>query len=264
MRLPDVRVGDIISPPDADSFDVADLMVIAPPSQAGADQGKLRLWVMTIGQGGQIDDSRAWPWQLPEEDEVNVVYRARDNRNPAPVRQAGGVQRTEPVYAPLAQPELTSLQLAAETLADGLEGRDPAGGVSDAYDPGRSSSGEEYVTSPDSAGFYVLVAGRPAQVVVRFVTDPDVIDEVLAELDDEHFETDSGTPPEGDPEIAAARLNRRVTPTAEHRRLARSLVADVDADADDIPGSCDISGSGLTDDQLAGLSRREPPLSHWE
>lgn len=88
---------------------------------------------------------------------------------------------TERVHQALTQPEHDALKRAAEALADAEDSGESFG---DIYDPGRSSSGEEYVTSPDSAGFYTLVAGRPALVTVQYVTDPESIDEVLTELDE--------------------------------------------------------------------------------
>jgi hypothetical protein len=139
-------------------------------------------------------------------------------------------QDPAPVYDALTQPELNALQRVAEALADA---EDTGGSFGDVYDPGRSSSGEEYVTSPDSAGWYTLVDGRPAQVTVRYVTDPDLVDEVLTELDDVYAL--------GKPEAGS------VLSTEEcERRLAG---VNRDPDYDDVPGSCDISG-GRADEKF--------------
>lgn len=128
--------------------------------------------------------------------------------------------------AELSQPDMELLTDVAEALADA---EDPGRTFWDVYDPMRSSSGQEYVLGPDAAGWYSLAPdGRAIQVAVSYIRDPALAHEVRMELDERYalahsdeeedvsrdgsadYEHDSGTPPE--------------------------------ADVDDIPGSCDITG----------------------
>jgi hypothetical protein len=126
-----------------------------------------------------------------------------------------------PVYAALTWDEHRALQRVAEALADAEELGESVG---DVYDPGRSSSGEEYITSPDSAGWYTLVDGRPAQVTVRYVTDPGLIDEVLTELD----------------EVYALSRPEAGSVISDEEYEARLAGVNRDPDYDDIPGACEI------------------------
>lgn len=131
-------------------------------------------------------------------------------------------QDPAPVYAALTQSELEALQRVAGALADVGDSWDIQFG--DVYDPNRSSSGQEYVTSPDSAGWYTLVDGRPAQVTVRYVTDPGLIDEILTELDEVYA-------------LSRPEAGSVISDEEYERRLAG---VNRNPDYDDIPGACDI------------------------
>lgn len=72
--------------------------------------------------------------------------------------------------------EMFDLQVAAEKLSDLADEWQP-------YDPNRSSSGQEFITGPQSAGWYALIDGKPVEVQITYVTDELTLHDVRMELD---------------------------------------------------------------------------------
>ncbi len=196
---------------------------------------------------------------------TGVLIRSEANRNyTLAIQDAETSPVAQRVYAALTADEMNLLQEVACDIGDHASGdyksEQEIPPHFDVWDGMRSSVGQDYVLTPDSAGWHTLRGDRVIEVSVRYVTDPELQHQVRMEMDedyalaqsftneteedfaadmgiitpDEHFETDSGTPPEGDPGLAAERAlasNRRVGWTDSQRSLAA-----------EIPGACDITG----------------------
>lgn len=86
------------------------------------------------------------------------------------------VQAATPELSPA---EKLDLQDAADQLGHYADEWNP-------YDPMMSSSGQEYVTGPRSAGWYALFNGYPVKVEITYVTDEEIKHDVLMHLSEEY------------------------------------------------------------------------------
>lgn len=209
LSISDLELGDIIR---TEGEYAPDWRVLIRASERGADPGMLRFrFQRVLATSGEFVDV-AEDAEFPPGTEFDVVYRARAHSAPEP--------------EPLSPHDMSDLQDVAEKLVGVADATEIRTGW-DVYDGARSSSGQEYVLSPRSAGWHTLVEGRVLRVTVEFEQQPDVVHDVRMELDESYALRHADDPENWQTEEALRRAD---------------AAAVLDDDLDEIPGACDITG----------------------